>query len=184
MKRYRQLIKICQELHPETILEVGTWNGRRALEMMHAANGKLYVGFDLFEDATQETDEKEKNVKGHNKVEDVRKFLRENDIRHHLFKGDSKQTLLKYLGLYGKHFIDFAFIDGGHSLETIKSDWFHVRQIVKKEGVIVFDDYYTDVPDMDLFGANQVLQGLDYTLLPQKDPVNGGGFVQMALVVN
>jgi len=61
------------------IVEVGTWNGGRAIEMALAAFEKVdsvhYTGFDLFEEATEELDKIELNSKRHNTFDSVRERL-------------------------------------------------------------------------------------------------------------
>jgi predicted O-methyltransferase YrrM len=56
MPRYRQLADLVRTYGSETIVEVGTWNGGRAIEMSLASfetKDKVhYIGFDLFEEAT------------------------------------------------------------------------------------------------------------------------------------
>ena len=55
---------------------------------------------------------------------------------------------------------------------------------VKKSKVIVFYDYYTDGPDTSKVGCNQVVDALEFELLPIKDPVSGGGFTQLVVIRN
>ena len=54
--RYKQLADLIRAYKPKTILETGTWNGGRAIEMALASfkhqDSVHYIGFDLFEDAT------------------------------------------------------------------------------------------------------------------------------------
>ena len=56
-------------------MEIGTWNGDRAIDIAQAAlNHHAYVhywGFDLFEHAADDHDERELNVKPHIPLEDV-----------------------------------------------------------------------------------------------------------------
>jgi len=77
--------------------------------------------------------------------------------------------------------VDLAFIDGGHSIETIRNDY----EAVKGAKVVVLDDFYVpqdDEPDITKFGCNALLSELDDVLeLPIKNPVRGGGKVRMAL---
>ena len=47
---------------------------------------------------------------------------------------------------------DFAFIDGGHSVETIKNDYEWVSENIDKGGMIIIDDYYD--PEVKGFGCN------------------------------
>ena len=63
--RYKQLYLLISVLKPKSIIEIGTWNGVNAVNMI-TASGTLdaaYHGFDLFEEATSETDSEEFNVK-------------------------------------------------------------------------------------------------------------------------
>ena len=59
-----------------------------------------------------------------------------------MIKGDT----IKSLKTFSKKnkIIDFIFIDGGHSLKTIKSDWNNVKKLINKKSEVVFDDYYHD----------------------------------------
>ncbi len=179
--RYNQLLPIIDHVKPRTIVEVGTWNGLRAIQMAAAAlqYGPVeYYGYDLFEDATEETDERELNVKAHHSAHDVgtrlAQFAENNpDFKFLLVKGDTKETLKN-----APEKVDLAFIDGGHSLETIQSDY----EALKHAGCVVFDDYYTDGPDIERFGCNKLIDTLkDRVILPQTDPVKGGGGVQMVV---
>ena len=181
-QRYEQLIDLVIERQPQSIMEIGTWNGHRAIEMIYQVPDAQYFGFDLFETATHETDEEEKNVKPHHSADDVAQLLQINKIKAELYKGDTKDTLPVYLDKHGESSIDFIFIDGGHSVETIRSDWEHAKKAIKKGGIVVFDDYYNGMPDLDKYGANEVLKDLDFELLPIADPVKGGGTTQMAVV--
>lgn len=173
--RYELLIQLVKERQPRSILEVGTWNGQRALEMLKAAPGATYYGFDLFEDGTPEVDEAEKNVKPHHSLESVRKTLQGYDA--HLFKGNTRETLAQF-----DTPVDFVWIDGGHSVETIRSDWENVKRCCTPDTVVVFDDYYYGPIDTDKFGCNRVVETLKHESIPRADWVAGGGWVQMMRV--
>ena len=181
-QRYQQLIDLVIERQPETIMEIGTWNGGRALEMLEQVPDAQYFGFDLFETATDETDQTEKNVKPHHKAEDVAGLLQSRKVKAELYAGDTKETLPVSLEKHGENAGECIFIDGGHSVETIQSDWDNAKKAIKKGGIVVFDDYYTDMPDIDKYGANEVIKDLDFVLLPIADHVKGGGKTQMAVV--
>lgn len=181
--RYRQINDLAKEHNPSSIMEIGTWSGDRAIEMMTAGKGLVYFGFDLFEKATHEDDTKEFNVKPHYSAIEVRSRL---PFPNKLYQGYSRDTLPVFLKEYGPGKIDFAFIDGGHSLETIEDDYGYVKDIVRPGGVIVFDDYYINAPEdvTDKVGCNTLLKRLDFTLLPDVDPVVQGFGVQIAYVIN
>lgn len=190
MKRYKQLLQLIDLFQPKSIIETGVWNGQNALRMIYQAlqhqEHVTYTGYDLFEDATAELDAKEFNVKPHNTVDAVR-----NEMLHvlgdlasmvtiNLIKGDTNETLKRGTKA------DFVFIDGGHSIETIHNDFDKLRF----SKVVVLDDYYTEGPDIDLYGCNielvDIREGIHracVAILPAKDPVKGGGFTQFALVM-
>ena len=134
LPRYRQLADLVRTYATDSIVEVGTWNGGRAIEMSLAAFEKTdtlhYTGFDLFENATTETDELEFNDKAHNALEAVTKRLTEfaekmkekdKTFTFNLYKGDSKKTLKKHRSKLKN--VSFAFIDGGNSEKTKKADY-------------------------------------------------------------
>lgn len=198
MSRYAHLLELIDEHKPRSIIEVGVWNGANAIRMIKQAlkhhDTVTYTGYDLFEDATAETDTKEFNVKGHNSVKAVAAYIRaETGISPLLIKGDTNETLKLTVA-------DFVFLDGGHSVETIKHDY----EMLATSNVVVFDDYYTDGPDTSKYGCNFLFEKFEtgktpieysdfckqfnfsnktFNILPTKDLVRGGGFTQLVVVV-
>lgn len=179
MTRYDVLLNLIDKYKPQSIVEIGVWNGANAIRMINRAkqyhSDIKYTGYDLFEDATPETDEKEFNVKGHNSVKAVAAFIRnETGITPTLIKGNTNETLKPDV------IADFVFLDGGHSVETIAHDY----KAVKSSKVIVLDDYYTDGVDTTKYGCNKLLDNFNRTheILPHRDPVKGGGFCQLVVV--
>jgi len=168
--RYDQLIPIIRRLQPKRVLEIGTWNGDRAIAMMRETDG-VYFGFDLFESATIDTDREESNVKPHWSVERVARKLDDAEILWALQKGNTRHTLPMFREKFPDIKFDFAYIDGGHSIQTIQSDWDNVRQMMNPDSVVVFDDYYE--PEDDRFGCNKVVSCLEHEVLPDADPVFG-----------
>lgn len=184
-RRYEQLIDIVKEKQPARILEIGTWKGLRAIEMKLASPNSEYVGIDLFEDGSDEIDEIENNVKPRVSRREVAKSLAENAFQcggFRLLKGFSSDQLEVVLSEYGEDSFDLIFIDGGHSVETIRNDFEQSIRLLRKNGAIVLDDYYTGGIDVDRWGCNRIVDGIQATLLPIEDRVKGGGFVQMVVV--
>lgn len=185
--RYDQLLPIIAHNKPKTIVEVGTWNGLRAIMMATEAlkhqDTVHYIGFDLFEDATPETDEAEFNVKKPAKLADVRGRLKEFADKHEgfsfkLVKGNTREKLKASRAPLRGQEIDLAFIDGGHSVETVQHDY---DELAKKAKVIVCDDHYAEGVDTERFGCNKVIKDREFVVLPETDPIKGGGKVQMAV---
>ena len=179
-RRYDQLLKLVDQAKPRTIVEIGVWNGKRAQAMAEVAlkyhDNVRYTGYDLFEDATDATDQAELNAKAHNTLDRVTGGLNAFRARHPgftftLVKGNTRQTLREPITA------DFAYIDGGHSVETIRSDY----EAVKDCPVVVFDDYYMpdgDAPcvDLDRYGANRIVDAIDGAeVLPSTDALTMNG---------
>ena len=173
--RYSRLLDYVRAYQPKAILEVGTWNGQTAHAMLKIVPDAKYYGFDLFEDASAVTDAEEKNVKPHYTMRYVKAFLDGFDVELH--KGNTRETLAAF-----DKPVDFVWLDGGHSVETIRSDWENVKRVVKADACILFDDYYTGPIDTSQFGCNEVVKNLRHQIIPIADPVAGGGFVQMVRV--
>ena len=143
-----------------------------------------YMGFDLFEDQP-ELDVREFNVKKRAALVAVQeKLQRAQKLKPFVYKliaGDTRVTLRKF-----RHPADFAFIDGGHSVETIMNDY----TALSRCETIVLDDYYEAdengvCPDISKFGCNQLVAAMErhqYEILPDADPVKGGGKVKMVLI--
>ena len=105
----------------------------RALQ--HHPNVEFY-GFDLFESATTETDAKEINGKGHGSYKKAHARLSAiqqeyPDFAFTLYRGFTTETFTTPIRA------DLAYIDGGHSTETV----LHDLSMVRDSTVIVFDDY-------------------------------------------
>jgi hypothetical protein len=184
MNRYGQLKQIVSDVKPKTIVEVGTWNGERAIELLSVGPAH-YVGFDLFEFATDETDKAELNVKRHHTKAEVEAkleaFCKEHpDRSFELIAGDTKSTLPALISKGLKP--GLAFVDGGHSVATILSD----ISALKDCPVVVSDDYYTPdqegkCPDISEYGCNFIVSEGGWLILPAKDGVVTGGHVQMVV---
>lgn len=163
MNRYRQLLEIVRDLKPKHIIEIGTWNGKRAIEMMAVSNC-YYTGFDLFEEATKESDEKEFNVKAHNGMINVAKSIETAGFsKFCLIRGNTNETLKTYFE--NPHSFDFAFIDGGHSVETIENDFKWISDNIDDGGTIIINGWYD--PPLEGLGCNfvkgEVLPSTDKT---------------------
>lgn len=155
------LLSEIDKYKPSNFLEVGVYQGVTSrnvcekLNQIHNKNFKFF-GIDLFESTTQDLDKKEMTVK-HNKISNPLKYLLYNVILKKdlnslesvqgllnkfrknvkLLKGSSK-TELQNIDL---SLIDFVFLDGGHSYETVKSDLEILINKLKKNKIIICDDY-------------------------------------------
>lgn len=164
-KRYINLLIAIFKYRPKTILEIGVFNGVRSKQLIECAkifNRKIiFYGFDLFDIMIGDKNLKKyeaskfpltkKNIK--------QKLLKIND-KNFLFQGFSKTTLKKFLRKKKK--IDFIFIDGGHSVDTIRSDWKYVKQMMDDKSIVIFDDYYYGIKNkIKEIGCNVVINKID-----------------------
>lgn len=179
--RYSQLEDIVLECKPTSIIEIGTHHGHRAYNMCVAAlehHEKVhYIGFDLWDDATPETNQREMNGKGAGSERKALEAMKLINLSYpgftfELHKGDTRTTL------HGKTLIaDFVFLDGGHSVETIRGDY----EAVKGSKVVVLDDYYVSGADTTKYGCNDLVKDQRHELLPKIDRF-GDLAVQMVVV--
>jgi len=193
--RTKMLADIIRYYKPETIVETGTWNGGRAIEMALAAfenNDEVtYTGYDLFEDATEDTDLEEFNHKAHVNMKAVEKRLTEfkdsmkkdknKTFNFTLVKGNTRDTLVKAEP-------DLALIGGGNSIITTQNDY------SKLEGsrVKMVDNYFSEdadkkQPSKKYHGANiliQTLESVKRIVLPSSDPVKDGGVTHYCIIYN
>ena len=150
--------------NPKNVLEIGVFCGvtaRNTCDLLDKINGKdfTYVGVDLFgSDQSEKKDEIEptflkdqkfsnplKNIyynyilrENLNSIDSVSKLLKKYSDNIKLIAGDTN-TVLKELDLQN---IDFTFLDGGHSYQTVINDLTTLYGSMKdKKKVILCDDY-------------------------------------------
>ena len=167
--RYRHLIETVYRRRCRTLVEVGTYDGLHARQMIetagtfHPMNEIEYYGFDLFEHLTDHDLEAEFSKKPPPAAE-VAQRLEKTGAQVRLFIGYTQETLPTFVEeIKGADTcIDFVFIDGGHSIETIASDWGQIRNILTASTVVLFDDYYTNIePEVQGVGCQQLIDTLD-----------------------
>lgn len=164
-RRYANLFRTIHDRRCRSIVEVGTWNGVHAEQMIrtaavHAPIGNVrYRGFDLFEDLSEEQLARELS-KRPPRYEDVLARLQRTGADVRLFRGNTRVTLPQATDELRR--ADFVFIDGGHSIETVTSDWNAVRAAMPPDATVVFDDYYVDPgPELTGLGCQSIIAGLD-----------------------
>ncbi len=146
--RYNTLCELLrfsiEALGRADIVEVGTWNGSRAIHMAETAfqsglSKVTYVGFDTFDDGNDR--QHEGHTKPHASAEFVQRRLsiyKEHVARKGLnfdfmlVRGNTLTTLAAMQPPEAS----FAYIDGGHSVETVRSDYAALAHVP----YVVFDD--------------------------------------------
>jgi len=155
------LLKLINELRPKNFLEIGVLEGvtsRNVCEYLNKINNGNFnfIGVDLFGDDLIENNKKEFTPISYkinnplrwiyfkiilrmnpNSEECVEYLLKKFQKTVKIFKGYSKDILRKI----DLRSIDFVFLDGGHSYETVKEDLNILTSNLKKNSVIICDDY-------------------------------------------
>ena len=133
--------RVFDVVKPQRICEIGTHDGKSAAQMveylLQMGLEVDYTGYDLFEDATDETHKIGHNGKGTGRLSIASAKLATmrskygGKLNYRLVQGDTT----KVLNTPAKY--DFAFIDGGHNYEIVKHDY----SMLSETPVVIFDDY-------------------------------------------
>jgi hypothetical protein len=144
--RYQCLLELFAQEAPGRMIEIGVWKGDRSVQFLQQGrNLAEYVGFDLFEELTEDVAQSEKmGLCRATQYDQVKERILQSRAHEtpsvEIIKGYTEKTLPEFARRRGPEF-DFIFIDGGHSLQTVRNDWEYSMRLLAPNGVIVFDDY-------------------------------------------
>lgn len=187
--RYKYLFETIKERKPRTIMEIGVYDGKHAKQMIECAqqynDDIAYYGFDLFQMMDRETILKELSKPKIFEESSVYAELCKTGAKINLFKGFTRDTLPRAYELISVY-MDFVFIDGGHSLNTIDWDWFWVQKFLHKDSITLFDDYYKGNYSVGCAYLIDTKIGPTYkaTLLESEDKNHLGDTIFMAKIVS
>lgn len=136
-------------------MEIGTYKGDTAKRMIRTAQkigvkNVEYYGTDLFEKPA-DYEVRFLNA-GWIPPEDVKAKLERTGAKVRLIKGNTRETLPHEVPNLPK--MDFIYIDGGHSYETVKCDWKYAQRLMHPDTIVVFDDYWS------FEGVRRVVDGI------------------------
>jgi len=147
LSRYEHLIELAVKAQPRSLLEIGVWRGDRGEQFLSSIPTLGdYVGLDLFEGMDSQTFTQESMGRCYpTSVAEVETRLlrarRNPSATVRLVRGRTDATM-PVLARERPASFDFIYLDGGHSLETVESDWTFSVQLIRPGGIVVFDDYY------------------------------------------
>ena len=162
MDRKRFVLNHIRKHKPNSILEIGVFNGFFAERMiktasLNSAKKVFYTGVDLFEEMNQEIYSRELSLNA-DKQEIVYEKLKLQKANVRLLKGFSKNILPQIIG----ESFDLIIIDGGHSFETVLNDFEYAKKLLSEKGYIFFDDYVNKQAVVrEAWGVNQVVNSID-----------------------
>ena len=153
------LLNHISEKKPKNFLEIGVFHGvtsRNVCELLYKIHGNnfTFTGIDLFENDNKKLKEEiAPKTKFSNPLksiyynyilrldpysfESVIKLLKKFKKNINLIKGNSNDELKKI----NVNIFDYVFLDGGHKYETVKNDLKCLIGVIKKNGIILCDDY-------------------------------------------
>ena len=65
----------------------------------------------------------------------------DNSGRIRAYAGDSKVTLSEESNLFRSKSFDLIYIDAGHTYDAVLSDFLNAARLIKRNGIIIFNDY-------------------------------------------
>ena len=158
-------LNIVKEHRPRVFLEIGVFCGVTArnvcelLKEVHSENFK-YVGIDLFGERTSQSEKVPNYLKKQKFSNPIKNFVYNFILRENL---NSYESVLAFLKTFSKNVtlikgnsnvilrnleiknIDFVFLDGGHSFETVFNDLDLIyKKISSNKGAIILCDDYED----------------------------------------
>jgi hypothetical protein len=165
-------LNLIKKIKPKNFLEIGVLEGvtaRNVCDLLFNIYGTnfTYTGVDLFGVDLEKNNQNEFTPisynysnplkfffhkiilrKSPNSIEGVSHLLRKYNKSVFLHKGYS-QNILNKIDL---SMIDFCFLDGGHSYETVKTDLSIILKRIKKGSSILIDDY-----NQPIFGVKKAV---------------------------
>ena len=160
------ILRYVKKNNCTSILEIGVFNGNFAERLLKTAcksspDSKInYLGIDLFKEGlTQDKHATEVSLYPNTLSEVQRRLSKLKNTEVKLIQGDSTTVL----PLIAKHLkFDLIHIDGGHSFETVQSDWKNTMELIDSSTVVFFDDY-TNHRGITKggFGVNKVVDRID-----------------------
>ena len=152
---YTRLLEELNKRPITKIMEIGTSCGFTAVEMIRRASMKHggdesvieYYGVDLFDALGPMARDVEFVGDYLSNKEDAAKYITENTkAQIHLIAGNStSKTVRDQIMSYWPK-MDLIYIDGGHSISTVIADWGLAMAMIDPDGVIIFDDYFSEMP--------------------------------------
>ena len=154
-------LNLIAKLQPKNFLEIGVLEGVTARNVcdllfdIHKTNF-TYIGIDLFGMDLNKNNQSEFTPISFNYSNPLKFFLHEIILRKkpnsiegvsHLLKKYNKSVFLHkgyshdILNKIDLSKVDFCFLDGGHSYETVKTDLSIILKNIKKGSSILIDDY-------------------------------------------
>jgi cephalosporin hydroxylase len=135
---FQEFMKYYQLFSPKKVIEIGTFFGGTLWYWLKYAKLESIICVDY---PIGESDDRYQTM-----IESRAKWSQwvewTNGTRLHDIKGDSHapNTIIEVYGYCPHKDVDMLFIDGDHSYQGVKADFFNYKSLVRPGGIIVFHD--------------------------------------------
>jgi predicted O-methyltransferase YrrM len=157
---YHILYDLCSSFSKDNInyLEIGTYCGASASLMASHEKVRNVFSIDIGNPINKEIP-----------ISNVKKFKNEN-CNYLYIEGDSREKSIVTYVKNNLPKIDILFIDGDHSYNAVIEDFNNYKDVVSKNGFIVFDDYMDFIHSPHV---NSAVNDIVKTLNPKKFEIIG-----------
>jgi cephalosporin hydroxylase len=160
------IMELKKKMKCEVYVEIGVLYGGSIIEHMKDTQECIFVGIDPFTGYYGNSYDPHRKVDltdHYNIVDTNIKDNNPNNHKYNLIKGKSQDVVKDFENLNLE--IDYLFIDGDHSYQGVMNDFNNYFKYVKKDGVIVFDNY-DDVAWVEVKTAvDEILENDDIELV-------------------
>jgi predicted O-methyltransferase YrrM len=181
----RPIIKLAQAIEAKTFFEFGTYDGSTVVHFAeYVPSLKILYTLDLDNVSSKNVLErmsKDKDKRGKDKIDKSLSY-----VKKRLYRSCEPKIKNKIIPLFGDSTtfnftkfsgIDVVFIDGGHTLQVVRSDTRNAIRMLSRTGCVVWHDYgnwnYQDLKEYLNSLADVVpirhIYGTQYCYLMRKD---------------
>lgn len=141
---------IAKLINAKTYLEIGVHNGSSMSYTLFDNPSLKCVGVDLFENTISRYSHD--HLALNRTLKNITKVGNEkNTITLVQGNSSSPETMERVKVNLDNRKVDLLFIDGDHSYRGIKSDFVNYAELVRKDGIVVIDDYNNRYPEIIKF---------------------------------
>lgn len=167
------IIEVLSEIKPKNCIEIGFASGRSLVTTYFSCSPKrilsIDANLDYIDGARKFSEELQNDFK---EIKIIEKFSRDVDFNQ-----------IKKL-YFENEFIDFAFIDGGHSYNDCYHDLLNLYKISHMNTIFLVDDYKSNDPDG--YYLPEVTRAVDefvknFNLIKTEWNKNGKGFAKIII---
>lgn len=156
------LIDAVMDANPKTYIEIGCYQCDTMKQIRRTFPELRIIGFDLFKPHEGDTTDKGKGIELAPIEEPPVTADQARAMKFEVYEGDTKQSLPEFFECMAIELPVFVFLDGGHSYETVKSDYDNICKYLPDATTVIDDVDYPGVAQLirEIPTANKKFLGL------------------------